>query len=205
MDGPAGEPKAPTGLRERKKARTRQVISTVAFDLFEDQGFEQTTVDMICRRADVAHRTFFRYFPTKESLLFGWDFGDLILDAFAAAPADLDLIPALEHAMTVSQGNLEDHAEHTARRHALRRRFLGVRSVHDHGVALIDTVAHRIVTTAADRLGVDPAVDLRPHALGALVAAMTRRRVIDGIDPGPINEWADAFRTLLPTPAAHTD
>ncbi|MGW9206899.1 hypothetical protein ACWGR4_07900 [Embleya sp. NPDC055664] len=158
MDGPAGEPKAPTGLRERKKARTRQAISTVAFDLFEEQGFEQTTVDMICRR----------------------------------------------HAMTVSHGNLEDHAEQTARRHALRRRFLGVRSVHDHGVALIDTVAHRIVTTTAARLGVDPAVDLRPHALGALVAAMTRRVVIDDIAPGPINEWAEAFRTLLPTPAAHT-
>ncbi|MYS81499.1 TetR family transcriptional regulator [Embleya scabrispora] len=200
MHGPAGDSKAPTGLRERKKARTRQVISSVAFDLFEEQGFEQTTIEQICRRSEVAHRTFFRYFPTKESLLFGWDFGNLILDGFAAAPADLDLVSALEYAMTVSQGNLEEQAEQTTRRQALRRRFMDIRAVHDHGVALIDLVNQRMVSTAAARLGVDPREDLRPHALGALVAAMTRRRVIDGVDPGSMALWADAFRTLLPAP-----
>jgi AcrR family transcriptional regulator len=198
MDGATGDSKAPAGLRERKKARTRQVISMVALDLFEVQGFEQTTIEQICRRAEVAHRTFFRYYPTKESLLFGWDFGHLILDAFAAAPAELDLLPALEHALIVSHGNLEDPAEHTARRRALRHRFLGIRAVHDFGIARIDAVTHSIVTIAAERLGVDPRDDLRPQALGALVAAMTRRRVIDGVEAGPLHTWADTFRSLFP-------
>ncbi|MGC0415591.1 TetR family transcriptional regulator [Embleya sp. AB8] len=201
MDAPTGEPKAPTGLRERKKARTRQVISTVAFDLFEEQGFEHTTIEQICRRAEVAHRTFFRYFPAKESLLFGWDFGEIVLAAFAAAPAELEPIPALEYALAVSQGDLEGRAEQTARRRALRRRFLGIRSVHDHGIAVIDTLTQRFVTSTAARLRVDPREDLRPHALGALMAALTRRRVIDGVEEGALHLWAETFRTLLPTSA----
>ncbi|MYW02956.1 TetR family transcriptional regulator [Streptomyces sp. SID3343] len=198
MDESAGDSKAPTGLRERKKARTRQMISVVALGLFEVQGFEHTTIEQICRRAEVAHRTFFRYYPTKESLLFNGDFGNVILEAFAAAPAELDLFPALEHALTVSEGNLEDPAEHTARREALRRRFMGIRAVHDYGVAQIDAVTHRVATIAAERLRVDPREDFRPQALGALLAAMSRRRVIDGIDPGSLQVWADTFRALCP-------
>lgn len=55
--------------RERKKDETRERISQAAIQLFEEKGFEATTVDEIAARADVAKGTFFNYFPRKEAVL----------------------------------------------------------------------------------------------------------------------------------------
>lgn len=56
--------------RQRKKRQTRQLLVETAFRLFADQGYEQTTVAQIARAADVATKTFFNYFPSKEDVLF---------------------------------------------------------------------------------------------------------------------------------------
>ncbi|MFG3119947.1 TetR/AcrR family transcriptional regulator [Streptomyces sp. NPDC048197] len=56
------------GLRERKKAQTRQRIAAVAWQLFAERGFEAVTVNEIAEAAEVAKATLFAYFPTKESL-----------------------------------------------------------------------------------------------------------------------------------------
>ena len=57
------------GRRERKKEETRRRITLTALQLFQEKGFEATTVDEITERADVAKGTFFNYFPRKESVL----------------------------------------------------------------------------------------------------------------------------------------
>jgi len=59
-----------TGLRERKKLKTRQHIADVAARLFAQHGFENVTVDQVAAAADVAKKTVFNYFPTKEDLAF---------------------------------------------------------------------------------------------------------------------------------------
>lgn len=57
------------GLRERKKQQRRACIEAAAIDLFETGGFDGTTIDDIAAAADIAPRTFFYYFPTKEDVV----------------------------------------------------------------------------------------------------------------------------------------
>src|ERR1700756_3867466 len=58
-----------TGLRERKKALTRQLIADTAARLFADRGYENVAVGDVARAADVAEQTVYNYFPTKEQLV----------------------------------------------------------------------------------------------------------------------------------------
>ncbi len=58
------------GLRERKKQRTRQLISDTARRLFAEHGFEAVPVSEIAREAEVSEATVFNYFPTKEDLFY---------------------------------------------------------------------------------------------------------------------------------------
>ncbi|WP_217280379.1 TetR/AcrR family transcriptional regulator [Kibdelosporangium persicum] len=84
MDQPA------TGLRERKKARTKTAIQQHALRLFKEQGYQATTVEQIAEAAEVAPSTVFRYFPTKEDLAVLDDYyslADAMSSAIAAQPS----------------------------------------------------------------------------------------------------------------------
>lgn len=87
------------GLRERKKIKTRQAIRREAFRLIEAQGYGNTTVEQIADAAEVSTSTFFRYFPSKESVLLSNDLVEPIIDAFITAPRDLTPIAAYRHAV----------------------------------------------------------------------------------------------------------
>jgi AcrR family transcriptional regulator len=58
------------GLEERKLATTRERLVAAAFDLFEEHGFAETTVDDVADRAGVGRTTFFRSFRSKEEVIF---------------------------------------------------------------------------------------------------------------------------------------
>ena len=90
---PEGRPKV--GLRERKKARTRAEIQRQALKLFRGRGYEATTVAQIAEAAEVSESTFFRYFPTKEDVVFWDELDPLVFEAFGEQPPELGQIRAL--------------------------------------------------------------------------------------------------------------
>src|SRR5579875_1299887 len=59
------------GRREANKRATRTALQQAARALFQEQGFEATSVREIADRAGVGERTFYRYFETKEDLIGG--------------------------------------------------------------------------------------------------------------------------------------
>jgi AcrR family transcriptional regulator len=62
-------PPAKLGLRERKKQQTRDRIAREALKLFAERGYDETTLAEIADAADVAPRTIFAYFDSKEDIV----------------------------------------------------------------------------------------------------------------------------------------
>ncbi|MBA0050646.1 TetR family transcriptional regulator [Streptomyces sp. AJS327] len=94
-----------TGLRERKKLRTRRALVDAAVRLIADQGYEATTVAEIAAAADISTRTFFSYFPGKEDILFadiGARVAALVREVSGRRPGETlaeSLLNAIEHAV----------------------------------------------------------------------------------------------------------
>ena len=92
-DSPSSDP-ALGGLRERKKARTKAAIQEQALRLFREQGYSATTVEQIAEAAEISPSTFFRYFPSKEDVVYKDSLDPQILSSFLAQPADLSPLQA---------------------------------------------------------------------------------------------------------------
>jgi AcrR family transcriptional regulator len=90
------------GLRERKKAKTRATIRTEAFRLFRQQGFQATTVEQVAAAAEVSPATFFRYFPTKEDVVFHDDFMLTTLQELKSQPARFSAVAAYRQAIAAT-------------------------------------------------------------------------------------------------------
>ena len=71
MTVPGAAVPAAAGRAGRKRVTSRDELEHIAFDLFDRQGFEQTTIDDIACAAGIGRRTFFRYFPSKNDVPWG--------------------------------------------------------------------------------------------------------------------------------------
>jgi AcrR family transcriptional regulator len=88
-----------TGLRERKKLRTRAAIQKEALRLFMKKGYEETTIEDIAEAVEISPSTFFNYFPSKEAVVFQDDLDPLIIAEINAQPPGVKPIAALRLAM----------------------------------------------------------------------------------------------------------
>src|SRR4051812_41921439 len=59
------------GVAGRPPVSSRAAIERVAFTLFARQGFDETTVEDIAAAAGISRRTFFRYFASKNDVVWG--------------------------------------------------------------------------------------------------------------------------------------
>src|ERR1041385_1475582 len=60
----------PLSLRERKKRLVQSTIEETALQLFQQRGYEHTSIQDIADAVMMSTRTFFRYFASKEEVLF---------------------------------------------------------------------------------------------------------------------------------------
>jgi len=171
-EGPAGQE---PGRRERKKQRTREALVAAAMELFAAQGYEHTAVREITDAVDVAERTFFRYFASKEDLVLSFvhDGMTAFAQALAARPPQEEPLTAARHAFLASLRQLggstgEDMPSYLSvlrlidSTPALLAAYL--RYIHEHD--------EEVIAVLAQREGVDPATDLRPRLLAAVIGAL---------------------------------
>lgn len=193
-------PQAPTrpGTRERRRDRARRDLALAAVRLFEERGFDGTTVDDIADAADVSASTFFRLFPRKEDVIF-YDLPER-LEAMRADFAAADHPTAWQTVRNafVSNAHTWDDEEHAFglararlfhRERALQARYLEMCQEWE------DVVAGLV---AAER-GTDPHGDLYARLVAASTVSAFRAAFIARINGGGTEIavlLADAFAML---------
>lgn len=162
------------GRRERKKLETRRALRESALRLFAERGFERTTVADITEAADVAQRTFFLHFCSKEDVLLAdaAERDQVFSAALAAQPDDTSPLEAVRSALRalVGEGVL-DHEELMLRARLMEE----APSVLARNLEQYTGLEDLISRDAASRLGQDARLDTYPVLLGALT--MTALRV----------------------------
>jgi AcrR family transcriptional regulator len=105
------------GRRERKKLATRAAVREAALRLSVRHGVENVTVEQIAAEADIALRTFFNHFSSKEDAVVAASAAgaDALIAAFRARPRTESVLQALRGAVLVvmddSDATSHDHLE----------------------------------------------------------------------------------------------
>jgi AcrR family transcriptional regulator len=169
-----------TGLRERKKAETRQAIADAALALAVERGPAAITVDDIAAAAGVSPRTVFNYFATKEEAILGVDPERRreLLARLEDRPADEPPLTALRETMRDSTGsNAGALAWRTRAR--LARQHPQLQATY---VASFTALEDELTAAIARRLGADPRRDPYPRLLVAVALSAMRVAVDHAIE-----------------------
>jgi AcrR family transcriptional regulator len=99
-----------TGLRERKKARTRRLIADTAARLFAERGYERVAVADVARAAEVSEQTVYNYFSTKEQLVVDreQDIQQRLAELIRARPTGVTAAGAVRDAILTSVTGIRD-------------------------------------------------------------------------------------------------
>ena len=158
----------------RPPVTSRWELECVALDLFSERGFEATTVDDIAAAAGIGRRTFFRYYPSKNDVVWGdFEAGLGRLRArLAAVPDTTPMFTALR--TEVLAFNRVDDAEEPRHRERMAL-ILRVPALQAHSTLRYAAWREVVAEHAARRAGL-PIDALLPQsvahsALGACLAA----------------------------------
>jgi len=198
-------PKAASGLREQKKARTRSAIAVAAADLFGRHGYPNVTMTQVAAAAGVADQTLYNYFPTKESLVFDKsdEFEQHLIETLTARARGISVIDA--YAAWLSQFLLGEPARRAlASPGGMPRLVVASDALHR---GFLD-VAHRMATRLAGALSdtggfAGPAAVAAADALLAVLVraveqlgAATDEAMLDDI-AARVSAAIDALRPLF--------
>jgi AcrR family transcriptional regulator len=168
------------GLRERKKLRTREQIVEAAYGLFRERGFQATTVADIAAAADIAPRTFFAYFPSKEAVVFH-DFDALfasLKDTIESRPEGETAIDALRRWLENSLPAKHDDSEDARLRKRMCIDEPGLSAHQQHLLSRLEEILRVGVARDLDQ----PPDGLQPRLVAAAAVAAFRAIDSDGGD-----------------------
>jgi AcrR family transcriptional regulator len=206
-------PESPVGplpevsRRDRRTARTRQAILDAARELIDEQGYGQTTVDQIADRADVAPRTFFRHFASKEALLFAHfeEQRRQMIDLINAQPTDQHPLQAVLGALATFCDVLEEDHE----RYTWAFQVMDNNELHYEQSMLKAETADRLSACLAQRLQIDPAMwspptscggpagDCRPNAWAFIALTLFGNAMKTAFGPNGTGKPREAFEALI--------
>lgn len=189
---------APIGRQHRKRRTTRTTLAAAALELFEEKGFVATTIEDITERADVARRTFFRYFPTKEAVLFpdASEYEDRLLATLDALEPPFTMGRLLD-AFADGATSIEDDVELQRRRAAVA--VANHLDLFDTAMSSVVTIRDTIVRHLAERTGL-PDTDrvlLFGVSLGLFAMAHAFVRWAAGETDGTLRDELDGTVELL--------
>lgn len=157
--------------RERKKLMLREALIEAAYELFVQQGFDETRIEDITDKVDVSSRTFFRYFSCKEDVVLDYQAveHEEILAALAARPAHEPILTALRHAaVEVTRGCEEgDYGLDSSRFKTLRNLIRNHPLICARSLTQVQARKDTLIQLVARKMGVDPRQDIRPMTIAA--------------------------------------
>jgi AcrR family transcriptional regulator len=172
-------------LRERRRRQTSSDIHNAALRLARERGVDKVTVEEISVEADVSPRTFFNYFPSKESAIAYAPLeipAELAADFIGAGPA-----PHSELLGDLTRLLIRNVAENTPSREELADVFeVGHSSaaVASALLAQFDQFEQHLAALVAERAGMPPDDDV-PILIAALVMAVMRRGMVSWAGAAP--------------------
>ena len=182
------------GLRERRHRQTSADIRDAAVRLARERGFDKVTIEEICAKAGISSRTFFNYFPNKESAI---AYGpsdippELVADFVAAGPAPYSVV--LAELITLAAHHLRDvppRREHAAHMLELAKTSPAVLAAF---LADLERFQNHLTDVVARRQGMRA-----DDEIVALVAALALTAVRSGIERWSRCETHDADDTPMP-------
>ena len=173
------QPGAPAGLRERRKQRTREALLHAALQLFTMQGYDHTTVDEIVDAVEVSQRTFFRYFASKEAVVFAAQeaVDGRFLAELRQRPATETPFEAMRRAaLNAWTPGTEAGADEMAAELRVRayRVIESTPALHAAHMRRHIGLEQQIASLIAEREGLDPETDPRPRVAVAAFSGVMR-------------------------------
>jgi AcrR family transcriptional regulator len=185
-------PGDPVPVRERSRRAVRAELTLLAQDLFIAQGYDETTVEDICEAAGMSRRTFFRYFASKDDLVLGKNeiFGEQIIEAFAARPADEPAWTALRRAFDPIANYFDDQTG-GPRAIAMQKIIQANPVLTARYLERATRVQDQLAAIIRERAGRHDPADPRPAAIaGAALSCLITAQAI-WIATGQPNSFAD--------------
>jgi AcrR family transcriptional regulator len=166
----------------RWEPNARGRLEQAALELFEERGFEPTTVADIADRAGLTKRTFFRHFADKREVLFGGgaEFQDAFVRALAGAPPSAAPLDAVGASLEAAGAMLQE-------RHAFARRRQAVIAsspeLQERERIKLASIAAALAATLRERDVSEPAASLAAEAGIAVFRIAFERWVADVGEP----------------------